>query len=439
MQNKTAFRFLFFSIAVLFAGLFFGLIGSIQYILPDFFSQSLSFLKTRPLHTHLVLTWIFSAAAGGIYYYVPFFTNKNWYSEKLIQVHFWLHVSITLIVIACYFTGNFGGREYMEYPPVISVLIIIGWILLLVNFIKTAGKEIQHGPVYLWMWLTGIVFFIFTYIESLLWLIPFFRDNIIRDITVQWKALGSMVGAWNMLTYGTAFFVMEKISGNTKTARAPLTFFFYFLGLTNLMFNWGHHTYIVPAQTWIKTVAYIISMTELLIVGNIIYNWRKTMSEARKNFHSLPYRFLSAADLWIFLNLILAITISVPAINYYTHGTFITVAHAMGATIGINSMIMFASCFCVAELNNNDEKFSSAKLKSGFWIINTSLAVFWCSLIGAGITKSMIMKVGETLQFYESMSSQMPFYYLILFSGTGIITGIILLGMPLLKKFASVS
>ncbi len=32
-----------------------------------------------------------------------------------------------------------------------------------------------------------------------------------RDITVQWKAMGSMVGSWNMLVYGTGFYVMKQI------------------------------------------------------------------------------------------------------------------------------------------------------------------------------------------------------------------------------------
>ena len=115
------------------------------------------------------------------------------------------------------------------------------------------------------------------------------------------------------------------------------------------MFKWGHHKYIFHAAQWVKTVAYIISMTELLILGYIIMQWRKTMSQARKNYHIIPYRLLSFADGWILLNLILAIIISVPAWNNYTHGTHITVAHAMGATIGINTMLLFASVYYIIQ------------------------------------------------------------------------------------------
>lgn len=58
-------------------------------------------------------------------------------------------------------------------------------------------------------------------------------------MTIEWKVNGSLVGAWNQLLYGTAFFVMDKISGTKDTGKSKLAFAMYFLGLFNLMFNWG--------------------------------------------------------------------------------------------------------------------------------------------------------------------------------------------------------
>jgi nitric oxide reductase subunit B len=234
-----------------------------------------------------------------------------------------------------------------------------------------------------------------------------------------------------MLVYGTGFFVMEQISGDTKITRSKQTFFFYFLGLTNLMFNWGHHTYIVPAAGWIKNVSYIISMTELLIVGNIIWSWRKSISKARKNFHMIPYRFMVAADAWIFLNLILAILLSIPSINYYTHGTHITVAHAMGATIGINSMILFASIFYIGETINFSYK--EKKIKNAFWITNISLLFFWLSLIGSGIVK--VLEKEKNTAFQQMMMKLSPWFHAFTITGFGIFTGILLFSLPFFTCF----
>jgi nitric oxide reductase subunit B len=276
------------------------------------------------------------------------------------------------------------------------------------------------------MWSTGIIFFFITLSESYLWLFDFFHTNIVRDMTVQWKAMGSMVGSWNMLIYGTGMYVMEQTSGNSKPARSPIAFFFYFLGLTNLMFNWGHHTYIIPAAPWIKNVAYIISMTELLILAHLIMQWRKTMNDARKNYHRMPYRLLSYADAWIVLNLTLAIIISVPAWNYYTHGTHITVAHAMGTTIGINTMLLLASLFYIIK-KERPEAFEKRKRRVGRGIVITNIAllIFWASLLGSGLVK-ISSKLNNEM-FYIMMQKCEPYFKVFAYSGTVIMLGLFIL------------
>ncbi|QQR94961.1 MAG: cbb3-type cytochrome c oxidase subunit I [Bacteroidota bacterium] len=311
--------------------------------------------------------------------------------------------------------------------------MLVTWLLFVANMLLTLKRyynsnTLIFSKVYIWMWLTGMFFFLLTFLESYLWLFSFFSNNLVRDITVQWKASGAMVGSWNMLVYGTAFYVMEKMSGDEKVATSKMTFFFYFLGLTNLMFNWGHHTYIVPASPWIRDIAYVISMTELLILGNIIWGWRKTVSSATKTFHLMPYRFFTASDVWIFINLILAIAISVPFINRFTHGTHITVAHAMGTTIGINTFILFASVFYLLRL---PEGTTSLKyIKAGFWTLNVSLLIFWVSLIASGVTKTIELSNGGT--FASAMQKMLPYFYSFFIAGIGIFAGILLIAIPAL-------
>ncbi len=247
-----------------------------------------------------------------------------------------------------------------------------------------------------------------------------------------------MVGSWNMLIYGTGMYVMESTSSDKKPARTPAAFAFYFLGLTNLMFNWGHHTYIVPAAAWVKMVAYIICMTELIILAHLIMLWRRTMNNARKNYHLLPYRFLSYADAWILLNLTLAIIISVPAWNYYTHGTHITVAHAMGTTIGINTMILFASVFYLLQKEYPFASIICKKLAStGIIITNIALLVFWISLLGSGIIK--ISGKLNNQSFYTIMKKSEPFFRVFTFSGVFVMAGLVILIIAAIKIIVTAS
>ena len=217
----------------------------------------------------------------------------------------------------------------------------------------------------------------------------FFKGDVIKDITVQWKSYGGIVGSWNMLIYGTAIYVMSKIKGDDRIAKGKIAFFFYFLGLTNLMFGWAHHTYIIPHKPWIRILAYGISMTEWIILGSMILNWRKSLNQKQK-INSPAYKWLLSTDVWIFLNLVLALLISIPTINLFTHGTHITVAHSMGTTIGINSTILIAAIFYIVSKEN---KFSLNKYKKrlniAFWLFHISLLVFWGSLLYSGYLKGI--------------------------------------------------
>ena len=411
-------------------------IGRMQYIFPAFLKDQLSFQKTRPLHVYLVITWIFTAAQAGIYYYLPRISKRSIHWQKGVWLHFTMQLIISASIIIGFFLGYFGGREYLEFPPLLGGFILLSWIPFAINFFLTLKPNYKTAPVYIWMWSTGIIFFFITLSESYLWLFDFFRTNIVRDMTVQWKAIGSMVGSWNMLVYGTGMYVMEKMSDNEKPARSSLAFFFYFLGLTNLMFNWGHHTYIVPAAPWIRMVAYIISMTELLILGNIILQWRKTLSTARKNYHRLPMRLLTYADVWIFLNLALALTISVPAWNFYTHGTHITVAHAMGATIGINTMLLLASVFYFLQKENLQSVLQKKKwISGGIIITNISLLLFWASLIGSGLIK--ISSSLNNVPFYALIQKLQPYFKIFTYSGILLFVGLGILIFMSLKILLS--
>ncbi len=423
--------FVVVALVFLFLGLFFGVVGSFQYIFPEWMRNAFSFARIRPLHVSLVISWIFTAATGGIYYYIREHSQKPLFSEKMAWVHGIILLFVSLCTFIAYSTGKFGGREYLEFPAWIAIPIITYWVLFMINFFKSLKGTFRNAPVYIWMWGTGLVFFLITFLESQLWLLDFFGDNVIRDAVIQWKALGSMVGSWNMLIYGTAFYLMEKIGGDNKVANSRQTFFFYFLGLTNLMFNWGHHTYIVPASPWIKHIAYFISMTELLILANIIREWRSALLSARKNYDRIAFRFIIAADFWILVNLILAIAMSVPAINLYTHGTHITVAHAMGTTIGINTMILFSSiCYIAEKKSMLSFKRAEGYIKVGFWISNISLLIFWISLLAAGITKA-VFKDNKTHQ--EIMQKMMMYFDTISIFGLIMLIGFAFLIFPLIK------
>mgnify|MGYP000007534726 FL=1 len=382
-------------------GLFFGHLASESYRITQPKSGVMGFLSLRPLHVSSDALPILTAGLAFVTLIIAKMKTTR-FGTFLQHLHFSLWVIALLGIFYSYFTGDFGGREYWEFNPVWALPIFVSFIVFLVFYLHQVGFSMKW-PVYYWMWLTGIIFFIFTFIENYLWIFPYFRQHFIADMTIQWKVNGSLVGAINQIIYGVAFYLMEKISGDEKSSYQKLSFAMYFLGMFNLMFNWGHHIYLLPTEKYIHYIAYAVSMTEWIILIRIFYKWSQQIKENKQFYYFFPYRFLMASDYWVTLNLTLALFMSIPAINLYTHGTHITVAHAMGTTIGINTMIILAGVFYFIK-----PSFNSAKWRLygsiAFWIVQVTLLLFLISLIGMGIQRA-IWQAGLTSDSFSKMSS----------------------------------
>lgn len=398
--------FLLTGLLMLLVALMFGLLAAIIYLYPSFLKEKLGFVSLRPLHVSSAIFWILLSATGCVYNGLRI-ASKRQPSLNIGIVHWVLWLVAIAGIFTSYFLKRFGGREYWEFPPVWALPIAIAWLLFIINFYGLV-KQIRKWPVYVWMWLTGITFFLFTFTENYLWIIPYFRESFITDMTIQWKVNGSLVGAWNQMIYGTAFFLMDKISGNKKTGQNNMAFAIYFLGLFNLMFNWGHHIYTLPTEKYIRYIGYVVSMTEWVFFIKILYGWKNQLSSIKKHYHHFSYRFIMASDFWVFINMGQAVLMSIPAINIYTHGTHVTVAHAMGTTIGINTMILLAACFEFLL----PEKISNTKfLNLSYWILQCSLLVFWLSLNTAGIIKGL-WQLKENRSSYSEMTERLTPYFI---------------------------
>jgi nitric oxide reductase subunit B len=203
------------------------------------------------------------------------------------------------------------------------------------------------------------------------------------------------------------------------------------------MFGWAHHTYLLPTYPWIRYVAYGISMTEWIVLASLILSWRNSLKQPKKETYPMAYRFLMATDFWLFLNLILALLFSIPAINFFTHGTHVTVAHAMGTTIGINTTILISGLLFIAKKVYPDFNSRGYFIRKGFWVFNISLFIFWCSLLTAGIKKSYWMYVVKEGLFSEMQEGLTWVYIAVFISGIGLFISISMVVLPLLRFFIS--
>jgi nitric oxide reductase subunit B len=310
-------------------------------------SIGISLQTLRPLHTSFAIAWIFFAAVALMYHFIINHYGGNLSRSDRIRfnLHTFLWAFSGVGIIVSLFSGLSSGREYFGYHPSYSVLIYIGWILFAYNFLKAVAKDFWNKPVYVYMWTFATVLFLYVFLEAHAWLIPGIAKYPIVDLQLQWKSIGSFVGVFNHLVYGSLLYVGEKLSGDKKLAQSRTAFLLFGIGALNSVTNYAHHTYHLPQSELVKWISFLVSMLEIIIFVKVATEMASKIkcSQTQKEKDDPACFFIFHAKTWSFINLLTALLISIPPLNAVIHGTHVVFAHAMGSMIGVDSFILLGT------------------------------------------------------------------------------------------------
>lgn len=324
-----------------------GALGALYYLPPlARVAQGIgiSLVELRPLHTTFASSWIFLGVTACVLYFLfeergPTAAEKK---RTKLQLVCW-----GLAGLGALLTLPFGittGREYLGFTPVVSVLILAGWILFAVTFFGRVRRGFWGRPVYVYMWGAGILYFLYTFIEGHAYLLPGLEKHPIADMQVQWKSCGTLVAAFNQMVYGSLIYVGEKMTGDSRPGHSKTSFALFGVGLLNSFTNYAHHTYHLPQSHLVKWIAFVVSMLEiilLVLVFREVTGLMKRGSRSSLEFNTSVH-FIELSKCWNLCLLTLALLISVPPLNALIHGTHVVMAHAMGSELAIDSYILFA-------------------------------------------------------------------------------------------------
>jgi nitric oxide reductase subunit B len=389
----------------------------------------LSFQQLQPLHTFFAVCWIYMAGVATIYHFL--FSRLTSPSEGFLRRARWglcLWITAGVITVCLIALKQFTGREYLPFHPLASVLTIAGWICLAINFGSVVWRD--FSTAFVWMWAVSLGLFLCTFVEAHLYLVPFISHRPLMDIAIQWKSYGALVGSFNLIVYGASLYVASQVSGCDKYARSRLAFLMFFIGILNSFTNYGHHTYHLPQSHFVKWFSFSVSMLEILIWLKIGWDlWGARRQWAIRDAHQTNRRFFVFATFWTFIQLWVAILISVPPLNSLIHGTHVVTAHAMGSMIGIDSMILWGcGFFLLAHLNPSLTNTRTWRAAGHFGIVfNALFTIFWLSLLTKGIVFGWTRFTGYSSQLFVRLESWFP----VLFLGSGILIVLCMVAMLL--------
>jgi nitric oxide reductase subunit B len=392
-------------------------------------SLGLTMQHLRPVHETFAFAWVF---LGGVAVVHAWMLSSGGPLSRFESLRFkamaglWAAAGAGILV--SFLAGRFTGREYAGYAAPLGAMILAGWALFAWNFFGRTRGRLTGQPVYVWMWTAAVPLFAITFLEAHAWTLDWVSRRPLRDIALQWKANGVMVGSFNLLAYGAIMYVAGRIRRDDRYAHSPTAFLLFCVGIVNTFTNYGHHTFHLPQSRWIHVISFSISMLEIVLLAKVMLDlWRLRRASPPPAGCEVPARFGTSVTLWTALMLAGAIAISVPPLNAMIHGTHIVTAHAMGTMIGIDSMILWmALSWALRELAGaSHPAVRSAMMRRSVPVLDVALAGMMTAFVARGLAAGATRYFGPSASDWSRVVEAFP-YAALAFGG---LLAVVALGM----------
>ena len=302
------------------------------------------------------------------------------------------------------------GREFLEQPLPTKLGIVVVALAFLLNTTMTVlkGRKTSITMVLL-LGLWGLaVFFLFSFYNP---------SNLVRDKYYWWWVVHLWVeGVWELILGALLAFVLIKITGVDREVIEKWLYVIIATTLITGVVGTGHHYY------WIGTPAYwlwwgsIVSALEpipffmmTVFAFNIVNRRRREHPNKAATLWALGTSVMAflGAGVWGFLH-------TLSPVNYYTHGTQITAAHAHMAFYGAYVLVVLTIIsYAMPILNGraaNSEKAQVLEMWS-FWLMTVSMTFLVLFLTAAGILQVWLQRVSATPLPYMAAQDQVALFY----------------------------
>jgi nitric oxide reductase subunit B len=327
----------------------------------------------------------------GVAKLIPYSWAKTWHLQLMV---FW--IATTWIASAIYLAPIIGGKEPAKQGFLVQLLFVAVLIVALGSLLgEILGIKGLLGD--LWFWLghqgwefleLGRIWQILLFGGLIFWLLIVYRavGNHLKRHKDEFSALiwfyvfsavlvvaffgfGLFYGKGSHLTmadywrwfvvhlwvesifefFGIAIIAVLMVAMGLATAKAALRVAYFTAALTFLsgIIGTAHHYFWYGGPSfWVGWGAIFSSMEPVPLITLVVrglMEYRDIRKEGREFSYKWPMYFLVAASFWNFLGAgVFGFLINLPIINYYEHGTYLTMHHAHTAMFGTYGMLSIA-------------------------------------------------------------------------------------------------
>jgi nitric oxide reductase subunit B len=393
----------------------------------------LPFATTRTWHINLAVLWITTLWLAGGLFLPGLFSDRDppWQAEGATAL-LGLLVTATVGAFAGVWLGMHGklgspegsdlwwllgseGLEYLETGRLWKLLLLAGfagWTGLVLRGVR----RVEGSPTGLGHFMTyagGSIALLFA--ASMLYT-P--ETNIAITEFWRWWVVHMWVeGVFEFFVtavVSVALVSMELVEkGDAEAAILFEVFAIMAAGVVGVSHHYwwvGLPDLWVPLGTTFSTLEFV---PLVFVLFKAIGEYRSLRAQGEDFPYTLPFLFIVGSSVWNFVGGgVLGFFINLPVINYYEHGTYLTVAHAHAATFGAFGLLALGLGTYILRVVTPESEWEPAWFRGAFWLTNVGLAVMvLASLLPLGFVQLRAAytegyAAARSLEFYEQPKVQ---------------------------------
>ena len=416
--QKVALPFFMVAMALFALQIVFGILAAIVFVMPNFMAEFMPFNIMRVSHTNLLIVWLLIGFMGCTYYLMPEEAEREIHNPMLAYVQLGIIAFAGAAALVGYQFGIHEGREFLEQPFWVKVLITISFLMFLFNTSMTllrGRKTAINMVLMLGLWLAAVF-----------WLFAFYNpDNLAVDKLYWWWVVHLWVeGVWELIMASLLAYLLIKMTGVDREVIEKWLYVIVGLALFSGLLGTGHHYYWIGAPSYWQPIGNIFSSLEVapffaMVVFAFYMFWRGSRNHPNKAAMlwalGCPTIAFFGAGVWGFMH-------TLHWINYYTHGTQLTAAHGHLAFYGAYVMLVLGVITYAMPQIRRVQPYNQVLNMWGFWIVTSAMCFMTFTLTFAGVVQTHLQRV-MGMNFMQVQAQLDLFYYMRLGTGVAVAIG----------------
>jgi cbb3-type cytochrome oxidase subunit 1 len=418
------------ALATLLLSVLFGIVVSLQLILPDLGRDVawLSWGRLRYAHTQgIMLGWLTNAFFAFVYHAVPILTGRPVTSRRL---GLWLFGLWNFSVMApgwlLVLAGVSQPIEWAEFPLVVDAVVMVVLLLAGVQFLPGFfARGLESLYVSSWYVIGGLVFTMLAY--------P--MGNLVPEL-VPGAGGAAFTGLWihdaiglyvTPLALAIIYFVIPA-----STRRPVYSHFLSMLGFWLLFFLYplnGTHHYVfsvipMPAQVGAIAASALLGVTVVIVVTNLFLSMRGAGWLARDP----GLRFIATSTLFYLVVSIQGASQAQMAINQTIHFTDWVIGHSHMAMLGFASFAAAGGLVHVWQ-RISWARYNARAIQWAYWLLVVGMVTMYVDLTAAGWLQARMWQ--SAAPWNDSVVATRPYWIVRTVSGLILAAGFVslLLGL----------